>query len=182
MSAKATGKGIITCSCGAGQGRRQGHHLWITRCKKTWSLKLGQPWLRQAFYLCVCVCRLFVCLNVNICVLRLILKFNMFFMKVKCIRKKFLKSRKFFVSWVLMPLKIANMAIWLFLRPKKYVNCPEWWYMYSKIFYSWNSLTLQLEWHICNFIHFDDPYCTPHKIILKNKHLFKMSTASKSNN
>ena len=33
----------------AGQGRRQGH-LWITCLQKACSLKLGQPWLRQAFY------------------------------------------------------------------------------------------------------------------------------------
>ena len=45
-------------------------------------------------------------------------------MKVKCIRKKFLKSRKFFASWVSWPLKMATMAIWLFLRPKKICQPP----------------------------------------------------------
>ena len=48
----------------------------------------------------------------------------MFFMTVRCIRKKFLKSRKFFASWVSGPLKTATMAIWLFLRPKKICQPP----------------------------------------------------------
>ena len=128
---------------------------------------------------CLSVCR---CLDVNICMLQSILKFNMFFMKVKCIRKKFLKSRKFFASWVLVPLKTPIMPIWLFLRPKKNVNCPDGGYTCTKKFYSWNLVTLTFKEHICNFIHFDDPYRTPHKIIPENKHLFKTSTATKSDN
>ena len=139
---------------------------------------MGQPWLRQAFYACLSVCLS----NVNIFVVQLILNFDMFFMKVKCIRKKFLKSRKFFVSWVLIPLKTPNMAIWLFLRQKKYVNRPDDGYTCTIFFYSWNLVTLTFKEHICNFIHFDDPYCTPHKIIPENKNLFKTSTATKSDN
>ena len=125
--------------------------------------------------LSVVCCRLYV----NIYVLQLILKCNMFFMKVRCIRKKFLKSRKNFASWVLVPLKTPTMAICLFLGPKKICQPPGGGYMYAKIFYSWNLVTSVFKEHICNFIHFDDPYRTPHKIIPENKHLFKTSTATK---
>ena len=58
-----------------------------------------------------------VCLNVNIFVPRLILNLNMFYKTVKCIRIYYLKSRKNFASWVLVPLKMGNMAFCLFLRP-----------------------------------------------------------------
>ena len=64
--------------------------------------------------LCV-VCR--VLSNVDIFVPRLILNFDMFYKTVKCIRISYLKSRKFFASWVLVPLKMVNMAFCLFLRP-----------------------------------------------------------------
>ena len=104
---------------------------------------------------------------------RLILNLNMFYNTVKCIRKKFLKSRKIFAPWVLMPLKTPIMAIWLFLRSNKICQPPGGGYTYTKNFYSWNLVTLTFKEHICNFIHFDDPYCTPHKIILENKSLFK---------
>ena len=106
----------------------------------------------------------------------------MFFTKVRCIRKKFLKSRKFFASWVLVPMKTPAMAIWLFLRPKKICQPPGEGYMYTKKFYSRNLVTLTFKEHICNFIHFDDPYRTPHKIIPENKNLFKTPTATKNNN
>ena len=84
--------------------------------KKHVPLKLGQLWLCQTFYSasCVVVC---VSLNVNIFVPRLILNLNMFYKTVKCIRIKYLKSRKFFASWVWVPLKMGNMAFCLFLRP-----------------------------------------------------------------
>ena len=75
---------------------------------------------------------------------------------------------------------MPTMAIWLFLRHKKYINCPDGGYMCTKIFYSWNLVTLAFKEHICNFIHFDDPYCTPHKIIPKNKNLFKTTIATKN--
>ena len=42
-----------------------------------------------------------------------------------------------------------------------------------KKMYSWNLVILTFKEHIYNFIHFDDPYCTPHKIIPENKNLFK---------
>ena len=90
-------------------------------------------------------------LDVNIFVLRLILRFNMFFMKVKCIRKMFLKSRKFFASWVFGPLKTPIIAIWLFLRHKKYADRPQRGYMYAKIFYSWNLVILSFKELICNY-------------------------------
>ena len=66
----------------------------------------------------VCRC-LSVCLSsgVDIFVPRLILNLNMFYKTVKCIRIEFLKSRKNFASWVLVPLKMANMVFCLFLRP-----------------------------------------------------------------
>ena len=57
------------------------------------------------------------CLNVNIFVPRLILNLNMFYKTVKCIRIEYLKSRKNFASWVLVPLKMGNMVFCLFLRP-----------------------------------------------------------------
>ena len=54
------------------------------------------------------------CLNVHIFVPRLILNFDMFYKTVKCIRIEYLKSRQNFASWVLVPLKMANMAFCLF--------------------------------------------------------------------
>ena len=126
------------------------------------------------------VCRLFVCLlSVNIYVLRLILKFNMFFMKVRCIWKTFKSFANFLRHGFLGPWKRLLLLFDCFWGLKKYVDRPQGGYMYAKIFYSWNLVTLAFKEHICNFIHFDDPYRTPHKIIPENKHLFKTSTATK---
>ena len=58
-----------------------------------------------------------VCLNVHIFLPRLILNLNMFYKTVKCIRIEYLKSRKIFASWVLVPLKMGDMVFCLFLRP-----------------------------------------------------------------
>ena len=129
----------------------------------------------------VCCC-LFVCLNVNICVLRSIWKFNMFFMKVKCIWKTFKSSSNFLRHGFWCPWKRLLWLFGCFWGLKKYVNRPDGGYMYTKKFYSWNLVTLTFKEHICNFIHFDDPYRTPHKIIPENKHLFKTSIATKSDN
>ena len=67
------------------------------------------------FGVVVVVCR--VSLNVDIFVPRLILNLNMFYKTVKCIRIRYLKSRKIFASWVFVPLKMGNMVFCLFLRP-----------------------------------------------------------------
>ena len=80
--------------------------------KKPVPLTLKQLWLHQTFFFGVCRC-----LNVHIFVPWLILNFNMFYKTVKCIRIEYLKSRKIFASWVLMPLKMGNMVFCLFLRP-----------------------------------------------------------------
>ena len=120
------------------------------------------------------VCCLFVvCLSVNIYVLRLILRFNMFFMKVRCIWKTFKSFPNCLRHGFWCPWKRLLCLYGCFWSLKKYVDRPQRVYMYAKIFYSWNLVTLAFKEHICNFIHFDDPYRTPHKIILENKSLFK---------
>ena len=99
-----------------------------------------------------------VCLCVNIFVPRLILNLNMFYKSVKCIRIDFQKSRKIFPSWVAVPLKMVNMAFCLFLRPQEICQMLQGGYACTKIFYSWNSVTLDFEGHICKIIHFQDIY------------------------
>ena len=130
-------------------------------------------------YVCLFVVCLSVCLSVNIYVLWSILKFNMFFMKVRCIWKTFKSFPKFLRHGFWCPWKRLLCLYDCFLGLKKYVSCPDGGYTCTKIFYSWNLVTLAFKEHICNFIHFDDPYRTPHKIIPENKHLFKTSTATK---
>ena len=130
-------------------------------------------------YVCLFVC-LFVCrLSVNIYVLRSILKLNMFFMKVRCIWKTFKSFPNFLRHGFWCPWKRLLCLYGCFWGLKKYVNCPERGYTCTKKIYSWNLVTLAFKEHICNFIHFDDPYRIPHKIIPENKHLFKTSTATK---
>ena len=123
---------------------------------------------------------LFVCLDVEINVLRLILRFDMFFMKVRCIWKTFKSFLNFLRHGFLCPWKrLLCLYVCFWGLIKKYVNCPEGGYTCAKKFYSWNLLTLAFKEHICNFIHFDDPYRIPHKIIPENKHLFKTPIATK---
>ena len=94
-----------------------------TIAKKTCAPKtratLAMPNILVRRCLFVVVCRL----NVNIFVPWLILNFNMFYNMVKCIRIRYLKSRKKFASWVLVPLKMVNMCFACFWGPRKSAKC-----------------------------------------------------------
>ena len=145
-------------------------------------LKLGQLWLCQTFFSCCClfvvVCRLSS--GVNIFVPRLILNCNMFYKTVKCIRIEFLKSRKKFASWVLVPLKMSNMVFCLFFWcPRPTANCRRG-YTCTKLFYYWNSVTLGFGGHICKIIHFKDPYRALQTLTPKVLYLFLTSITNKS--
>ena len=119
------------------------------------------------------VCLLFVCcLCVNIFVPRLISNLNMFYKTVRCIRIDFQKSRKIFPSWVLVPLKMANMAFCLFLRPQEICQMLQGGYACTKIFYSWNSVTLDFEGHICQIMSCEDSCCALGNFFLEKKSLF----------
>ena len=83
------------------------------KCAPKTRATLAMPNILFGVRLSVVVCRLCV----NIFVPRLILNLNMFYKTVKCIRIEYLKSRKNFASWVLVPLKMGNMVFCLFLRP-----------------------------------------------------------------
>ena len=96
----------------------------------------------SSFVVCLSVCSL----NVHIFVPRLILNFNMFYKTVKAINIKFFKSRKFFASWVLVPLNMAIMTFCLFLRPRLTVNC----YMYDMHAPNFLILGIQLLWALKN--------------------------------
>ena len=92
-----------------------------TIAKKTCAPKTRATLAMPNILFGVC-CRLFVCCVsscVDIFVPRLILNFDMFYKTVKCIRIEYLKSRKNFASWVLVPLKMGNMVFCLFLRPQE---------------------------------------------------------------
>ena len=45
-------------------------------------------------------------------------------------------------------------------------------YACTKIFYSWNSVTLDFEGHICQIIHFEDTYGALDNFFLEKKSLF----------
>ena len=60
--------------------------------------------------------------------------------------------------WVLVPLKMGNMAFCLFLRPQEICQMLQGGYACTKIFYSWNSVTLDFGGHICQIMHFEDTY------------------------
>ena len=53
-------------------------------------------------------------------------------------------------------------------------------YACTKIFYSWNSVTLDLEGHICKIIHFEDTYTALHNFF--PKFFFSKSITTKSDN
>ena len=55
-------------------------------------------------------------------------------------------------------------------------------YAYIKIFYSWNSVTLGFEGHICKIMSFEDTYCALSNFFPKVFILFLTSIASKSDN
>ena len=130
-----------------------------------------------------CMLLLSVCrsLSINIYVLRSILKLNMFFMKVRCIWKTFKSFPNFLRHGFWCPWKRLLCLYDCFWGIKK-MSTARRGYMCTKIFNSWNLVTLAFKEHICNFIHFDDPYRTPHKIIPENKHLFKTSIVTKNDN
>ena len=102
--------------------------------------------------------------DINIFVLQLILKFDMFFMTVKCIRKSFQSLANFLCYGFFCPWK---WLLWLFACDIKNMLTAIWWYSCTKIFYPWNSIILQLEGHICKVIHFDDTYCA--KMLIASK-------------
>ena len=86
-----------------------------TIAKKTCAPKTGATLATPNIFFGVCL-SFVCCVNVHIFVPRLILNLNMFYKTVKCIRIEYLKSRKIFASWVLVPLKMGNMVFCLFLR------------------------------------------------------------------
>ena len=96
-------------------------------------------------------------------------KFGYVFMTVKCIRIKYLQSRKIFVLWVFVPLRIVIMDICLFLRYNKICQMMHEGYICSKIFYSWNSVTLDFEEHICQIMSFEDFCCAMNNFFPKKK-------------
>ena len=135
-------------------------------CPKT-GATLAMPNILFGVVVCCCLSS-----GVNIFVPRLISNFNMFYKTVRCIIINFQKSRKIFPSWVLVPLKMANMAFCLFLRPQEICQMPQGGYACTKIFYSWNSVTLDFGGHIRQIIHFEDPCGALCNFFLEKKSLF----------
>ena len=139
-------------------------------------IKLRQLWLHQIFNVVCCCC----CLDVFFFVLWLILFFNMFYKTIKTIRIKYLKSRKFFASWVFVPLKMAIMAFCMFFRPRTTINCHRMYTMHQ-FFSSWNSVILGFGGHICKLLSFEDFCCALINFFPKTFFFF-MSITSKSDN
>ena len=63
-------------------------------------------------------------------------------------------------------------VIWCFAcfwGPRKSDKCCMRGYACTKIFYSWNSVTLDFEGHICQIMSFEDPCCALSNFFLEKK-------------